>query len=93
MLGKSRPRESVAGQGLESVMARRTVQSEPAAPPTPADESVLSLIYRGALPEILRRIATEIESGNADAEHFSTRVTRDVFELSATINLTGTHSK
>jgi hypothetical protein len=50
-------------------------------------ESVLALTYRGALPEMLRAIATEIESGRADAEHFTSRVTRETFELSALINL------
>lgn len=56
-------------------------------PPEPAPESILSLTYRGALPEILRKIADEIEFGSATAEHFTSRVSRDVYELSATIHL------
>jgi hypothetical protein len=50
-------------------------------------ENVLSLVYRGALPEILRAIATELESASANAEHFTSRVCRDTFELSVLITL------
>jgi hypothetical protein len=57
----------------------------------PADlaENGLSLIYRGALPEILREIARQIDEGNASAEHFSARVGRESFDLQATISLHG----
>jgi len=56
------------------------------APVEPA-ESVFSLSFRGALPDILRAIATEIETGVATAEHFTSRVSRGQFELSVVINL------
>jgi hypothetical protein len=57
------------------------------AKPGPLAENVLSLTYRGALPEILRAIADQIDDSHATAEHFTARVTRDVFELQATIHL------
>lgn len=50
-------------------------------------ESVLSLSYRGALPDILRAIASQIEDGHARAESFTARVSRDSFELQAMIDL------
>lgn len=53
----------------------------------PADNNVLSLTFRGALPEILRMIADQIENGRATAESFASVVTRDQFELRATIHL------
>lgn len=56
-------------------------------PPAEGAESVFSLSFRGALPDILRAIATEIETGTATAEHFTSRVSRGQFELTVVINL------
>lgn len=56
-------------------------------------ESALSLIYRGALPDILRLIAHQLEQGNAEAEHFSARVGQGSFDLQATITLLGAGPK
>lgn len=44
-------------------------------------ESVFSLTYRSALPEMLRQIADELERGSAIADHFSSSVGRESFEL------------
>lgn len=53
-----------------------------------AAESCLALSYRGALPEILRAIATELDAKRAFADHFITKATNDSFELSAFISFT-----
>lgn len=59
--------------------------------PEPLTENALSLLYRGALPEILRTIARQLEAGNAEAENFSARVGQGSFHLSAAITLLGEH--
>lgn len=59
----------------------------------PKEESILSLSYRGALPEILRKIADQLENGNAHGQSFTCRVGTETFELSATISLTGRAGK
>jgi len=48
--------------------------------PTPPQESALKLTYRGALPDILRLIATELENGNAHAEDFTNKSVEDISE-------------
>lgn len=53
----------------------------------PTPENVLSLTYRGALPEILRTITVQLENGSAIAAHFTARVSHGTFELSTAINL------
>lgn len=62
-----------------------TKENPPLAEPKP--ESVLSLAARGALPEILRKIADEIDANRATAEQFACTVGRENFELRCTIHL------
>jgi hypothetical protein len=57
------------------------------------DQHVLSLSYRGALPDILRLLADKLESSECTAEHFTARVARETFEISASINLHPDHRK
>ena len=52
-------------------------------------DNALSLLYRGALPEILRMIAQQLDEGSVEAEHFSARVGQGSFDLQATITILG----
>lgn len=73
---------------MPAAKATSKAEPEPEQPAAPTPENILSLVYRGALPEILRAIATQIDEGHASAENFTARVSREAFELQATIHLT-----
>lgn len=75
---------------------KRTPSPPPAPPPTPPPEkpppkpeSIFSLTFHGALPEILRAMASELENGSAAADNFTSVVGRDTYELRAVIHLRG----